>query len=251
MKIIALINNKGGVGKTTTSFNLGCAFAKLGKKVAMLDMDPQANLTSRFRDEVVQESKDLLTYIKSEIKLKSTDFSSTHIHDVSIIPNLKNFNDEVFNFKNDFEQYFAISDLLSNLKDEFDYIILDTPPTIGKIAQNAMIAADYLILPIRLDLDSVDGVEATLMYYNSLKKRQNIKAKILGILPTHVRQVGMNDFTFEDLRKRGIDNLIFKNQIPLAVAFDEARIAKQPIFVYERSKDHYLKLAEEIETYVK
>ena len=113
-----------------------------------------------------------------------------------------------------------------------------------------MIASDYIILPLRLDLDSVDGIEATLMYFNSLKKRQNIKAEIIGLLPTHVRQVEMNNFTYEEIKNRKIEHRILINKIPLAVAFDEARIAKQPIFEYDKTKKHYLELAKEILNYV-
>lgn len=250
MKIITLINNKGGVAKTTTTHNLGCALAKLGKKVALMDLGPQANLTARFNDDIIKPSKDFLSIIRLNRPLVFDDFTKSNIENVWLIPNLKNFNDEVFNYEIGLDQFFVLSNLFSNLKDEFDFILIDTPPLIGKISQNALIASDYLILPIKFDLDSIEGAEVTLAYLESWKKRQDIKAEVLGMVATHVRGVQMNNFIINEVKKRDINCRVFKNSIPIYVGYDEARVAKQPVFEYKKDKTHYIELAKEVLNYV-
>lgn len=250
MKIISLINNKGGVAKTTTTHNLGCALAKLGKKIALIDLDPQASLTGRFPSDIVESGKDLLSFVRQDKPFLFENFTQTNIENVWIIPNLKNYNDDVFNHKFGTDQFFVVNDLLANLTNEFDFILIDTPPLIGKLSQNALVVSDYLIFPIKFDIDSVEGIEATMLYFESWKRRQKIKAEVLGILPTYVRQVAMNNLVVSELKNKGINYRIFNNSIPIAVSYDEAKVARKPVFEYDKTKTHYIELAKEILNYV-
>lgn len=247
MKVITLTNNKGGVAKTTSVYNIGAALGEMGYKVGLIDTEHQANLTARFDREILETQKDIATLVRTKTELEFNDFTPTQLKNVWIIPNLGDFKDHAFEKFKGLEQYVVLKKLIRQIKG-FDYILIDTPPGMGKVTENAIIAADFLIIPINYDDDSIDGIEIVNFNLNLFNEHNFTKnTKVLGVLPTLViKNAKINEIMKERLAKQFPNLNILKNEIPRSTYYVEARTLKEPIFIYKPDKIEYKLLAKEI-----
>lgn len=253
-KIISLVNQKGGVGKTTTSINLAASLGKLGKKTLIIDLDPQGNTTTGLgvnKGEIKASIYDVLNgdeNIKRAIKKTSFDL-------LSIIPatiNLagidyelleKGHNDSEFN-KNE-----QLRNALNEVKDNYDYIIIDCPPSLGVLTTNALVASDSVIIPVQCEFFALEGISQLLNTIIMTQTRLNPNLKIEGVLLTLLdSRTNLGYEVVEEVRKYFKDKT-FNTIIPRLIRLVEAPSHGMPINEYEpnsRAALAYMNLAKEV-----
>ncbi len=231
MKIISIVNNKGGVGKTTITQNIGVSLAKQGLKTALIDFDAQANLSFSIKH---TPNLDLKTLLLKRKPVSIREFSKTEYENLYLLPNKKDVNSSTFNNFNHGEQPFVFSDILKELKD-FDYILIDTAPALDVPTFNAMIASDFVIVPVEYDIYSAIGL--TVLHENiTSAKRMNPNLDILGILPVQVDERMKINKAMQEPLEKNFGNKVFKNTIRTNVKFKQAQAEQKDIFSFEKNK---------------
>ena len=247
-KIIAISNQKGGVGKTTTYLNLAACLGILEKKVLLIDLDPQANATSG----IGIESKD---FIKSSYHLLEHTENINNIILKSTTPNLDVIPScidlvaielELVNHPN---REFMLKEALSELKKSYDYIIIDCAPSLGLITLNALTAADSVIIPIQCEYFALEGLGKLLNTIKSIQKIHNSELDIEGMLLTmYDSRLRLSNQVVEEVRKH-FNNMVFKTIIQRNVSLGEAPSHGKNIIDYDstsKGAKNYIKLAHEL-----
>lgn len=247
-KIIAIANQKGGVGKTTTSINLAASLGVLEKKVLLIDADPQANATSGLGIDV--ESIELGTYqllehsIKAEAAIMTTsspnlDIIPAHIDLVAI---------EIELVDQD-QRESMLKKAVSNLRDQYDYILIDCAPSLGLLTLNALTAADSVIIPIQCEYFALEGLGKLLNTIKSVQKVHNQKLDIEGLLLTmYDSRLRLSNQVVEEVQKH-FDEMVFKTIIQRNIRLSEAPSYGESIINYDagsKGASNYLTLAHEI-----
>lgn len=227
-KIIALANQKGGTGKTTSTYNLGISLAEQGKKILLIDNDPQTNLTTAFgvenSDELKLSLHDLLTMIMDEQHLPDPSEYILHGEKVDLIPASLNLSVTEINLRDAMGGERTLSALLEPLRQNYDYIIIDTNPSLGLLTINALAACDSVIIPVNPQLWSANGLTALLNIILKVQKKLNPSIRVSGILITmtdertnlYKKAMGLIDEYFRNKIR------IYDVQIPSTVKVGEA-----------------------------
>lgn len=249
-KIIAIANQKGGVGKTTTSINLAASLGVLEKKVLLIDADPQANATSGIGIDV--ESVEIGTYQLLEhsntakeaiVKTQSPnlDIIPAHIDLVAI---------EIELVDKDAREY-MLKKALQEVKNEYDYIIIDCAPSLGLLTLNALTASDAVIIPIQCEYFALEGLGKLLNTIKSVQKIHNPELDIEGLLLTmYDSRLRLSNQVVEEVQKH-FNDMVFQTIIQRNVRLSEAPSYGESIINYDASSkgaDNYLSLAKEIIT---
>lgn len=204
-KVISFLNNKGGVGKTTSAFNIGVAWAELGKKILFIDLDSQSNLTSMVSGTDVMNQKWERTLEDAFIEGPEMGLPiyTSSIENIDYVPtdlDLSNFEKDTsrINFRE-----LLLLDLIEPIKEEYDFIILDCPPNLSMITYNAMIASDYVVLVSNPDGLSYKGTQMCVNLYNEIinNKRFNPKLSIIGVLITRYEKDNIANYYMQVLEK--------------------------------------------------
>jgi chromosome partitioning protein len=247
-KIIAIANQKGGVGKTTTSVNLAASLGVLEKKVLLIDADPQANASSGLGIEV--ESVEIGTYqilehsnTPEEAIVKSTspnvDVIPAHIDLVAI-------EIELVDTEN---REYMLKQALDSIKDQYDYILIDCAPSLGLLTLNALTAADSVIIPIQCEYFALEGLGKLLNTIKSVQKIHNAELDIEGLLLTMFdTRLRLSNQVVEEVQKHFSD-MVFKTIIQRTVKLSEAPSYGESIIAFDatsRGASNYLSLAEEV-----
>jgi len=232
MNIISVINNKGGVGKTTLVQNLGVWLASQGYTTALVDFDSQANLSFSIPH---TPNLDLSTLILKKQPITLAEFCQTEYKNLYLLPNKKDINSNIFNQFPTGDQPFAFQDIIKDIKD-VDFMLIDTAPSLDVPTFNTLIASDYVLIPVEYDIYSAMGLS---VLQDNIKSAQRIspELKILGILPTQVHpQAKLNKQMSEPLKNR-FEDLVFETVVRTNVKFKQAQVEKMDIFAYEKSQN--------------
>ncbi len=247
MKVISITNQKGGVGKTTTAINLGASLAVYGKKVLIIDMDPQANATSGLNVE-----RDICIYhaLIGKKSLKSI-ITPTDTENLFIVPsNISLIGAEVELVDHENKER-ILRQLIKDLSG-FDYVLIDCPPSLGLLTINALVASDSVLVPVQCEYFAMEGLAQLLHTINLVKKTFNPALKIEGILLTmHDKRNNLSKQVEMEL-KRHFPRYIFKTLIPRNVRLSEAPSFGKSILAYDiksKGSKSYLSLAREVLRY--
>lgn len=247
-RIIAVANQKGGVGKTTTAINLSACLAEKNKKVLTLDMDPQGNTTSGLGVDKNQAENTVYELILDESELSDCIYSSV-MENLSVIPsniNLSGAEIELIGFEN---KEYLLKSKLDMIKDNYDYIIIDCPPSLNLLTINAMTAADSVIVPIQCEYYALEGLSQLIHTIDLIKERLNPKLEIEGVVFTmYDARTNLSLQVVENV-KENLDTTIYKTIIPRNVRLAEAPSHGKPINVYDSRStgaESYRLLAQEV-----
>ena len=248
-KVIAIANQKGGVGKTTTSINLAAGLSYLNKKVLLVDFDPQGNATQGVGHRV--SLKDLTVYdaILNEIKIDEC-VKSLSKPPLDILPaniNLAGADLQLAKIEEHREQY--LSKALEPIKDRYDYIIIDCPPSLGLLNTNALTAADSVLIPVQCEYYALEGITQLLQTIRLVQKLFNPKLKIEGVLLTmYDARTNLSAEVGQEIRKHFREKA-YKTYIPRNIKLSEAPSAGKSIFDYEVNSEGakaYVSLTREV-----
>lgn len=245
-KTIVFANQKGGVGKTTTAVNLGAYLAEAGKRVLLVDFDPQSNTTSAVGAKKNQPG--IYELIMGKISAEAA-VQACSVANLSIIPSSIDLTGATVELVDQKDREYFLKRSLVPLADSFDYVFIDCPPSLGLLTLNGLVAADFVIIPLQCEYFALEGLSLLLKTVNRVQKALNTELKIGGIL-----------FTMYDVRTRLAHDIVqevtgyfkekvFRTIIPRNVRLSEAPSFAKPINLYDPEcigARSYQKLAEEV-----
>lgn len=246
-KIISVVNQKGGVGKTTTAVNLASGIGMLGKKVLLVDSDPQGNTTSGYginkKDIKVSSYELLIGLAKADEAIIKTEFKN-----VDVIPASIDLAAAEVDLINKEHRESQLKMALSSVREKYDYIFIDCPPSLGLITINALNASDTVLVPIQCEYFALEGLSQLMASVRQVKRLYNPTIEIEGIVLTmYDARLNLTAQVVAEIKKY-FSNKLFKTAIPRAVRLSEAPSYGRPIQYYDkRSKgaDAYNALAKE------
>ena len=240
-RIIAVVNHKGGVGKTTTTLNLGKALSLQGKKVLLIDLDPQANLSQSVGIEKPQRS--IYEALEESSFLPIDQLSPT----LSLSPSSLALSKAEMNLHTEPDGYFRLRSVLENVTD-FDIILIDCPPSLGVLSSNALIAATDILIPVQSQFLATKGLETIEELVFKIKRNLNKTLSLLGILMTQTNRTVLSQ-SVKEMVGANYGDKVFKTFIRQNIALAEASVGQKDIFDYapeSHGAEDYKNLSSEI-----
>ena len=249
-RMIAVANQKGGVGKSTTSINLSACLAEKGKKVLLVDMDSQGNTTSGLGLEKNELEKTIYEVLREEISLED---AIVEIEDcfgnLFLIPSNRNLAGAEIELITSENMQYILKEKLAPIKDQYDYIILDCPPALGMLTVNAMTASDSVLVPIQCEFYALDGLSQLIYTINLIQENLNPSLEIEGVVFTmYDARTNLSLQVVENV-KDNLNQNIYKTIIPRNVRLAEAPSHGLPINLYDKKSsgaEAYHLLADEV-----
>lgn len=245
-KVISVANQKGGVGKTTTTVNLASILAKRGKKVLLIDADPQGNATSGLG---VDKEVEFSTYdvLVNDTEIQDT-IQDTIIKNLKVCPSDINLAGAEVELVSMMSREQRLNEKLNEIKEEFDYILIDCPPSLGLITLNAFTASNSVLIPVQCEYFALEGLGQLLNTINLVKKHLNKNIQIEGALLTmYDIRTNLSNQVVKEVKKY-FNNKVYKTVIPRNVRLSEAPSYGMPIIEYDiksKGAKSYIKFAKE------
>ncbi len=247
-KVIAVSNQKGGVGKTTTAVNLSACLAYKGKKVLVVDCDPQGNATSGFgtdKDEIKSSIYDCLA--DSEKTYEAV--MRTKYGNLSLIPSSPELSAAEIELASEERREYILKEALDKVKDDYDFVIIDSPPALGMLSINIMTAADSVIVPIQCEYYALEGLTQLINSIRNIKKHSNPRLEIEGIIATmYDSRTNLSAQVLDEVKKYFPDK-VYDTVIPRNIRLSEAPSFGEPIIRYDitsKGAEAYFNLAKEL-----
>lgn len=248
-RIIAIANQKGGVGKTTTAINLSSCLAELGQRVLVIDADPQGNTTSGLGYEKDEQEYTLYELMIGECTVYDCTIENDFVENLDIWPsniNLSGAEIELLSIEN---REYILKEAVAEIRDAYDFIIIDCPPSLNMLTVNAMTTADTVLVPIQCEYYALEGLTQLMHTVNLVKERLNENLEIEGVVFTmYDARTNLSMQVVENV-KENLDHKIYKTIIPRNVRLAEAPSYGVPINVYDPKStgaESYRMLAEEV-----
>jgi len=241
--IISLLNHKGGVGKTTSTINIGAALVELGHKVLLIDLDPQANLTLSLG--ISRQSVTIYEALRGESEVDPYTVKPG----LDVVTSTLDLSSAEMELINEAGREYILQEVFEPVRDEYDFILIDCPPSLGLLTLNALTASDFVLIPLQTEFLAMQGLAKIKQVIQKVRIRLNKKLQIAGVIPTmyDARKV-LNRDVVETIKKY-FGPQVFDTYIRDNVALAEAPAQRKDIFAYNRrspgAKD-YLNLAQEI-----
>lgn len=247
-RIISIVNQKGGVGKTTTAINLGAYIAEAGKFVLIVDIDPQANATSGIGIDHRNLDRGVYEAILGNVRMREIVQPTSHetLRIAPATPALAGLNVELVNLE---RREFKLYDALLEVRNDYDYILIDSPPTMGLITLNGIVAADELMIPVQAEYYALEGLGQLLETVRLVQARLRREVDVLGaVLTMYDSRTKLSDDVMHELYKY-FPNNIFRSVIPRSVRLAEAPSFGRSILSFDaasKGAKAYERLAREI-----
>ncbi|PMC35562.1 sporulation initiation inhibitor Soj [Bacillus sp. UMB0899] len=247
-KIIAIANQKGGVGKTTTSVNLGACLAYIGKRVLLVDVDPQGNATSGIGIEKADVEHCIYDILVDDVEAKDV-IKPTAVENLDIIPATIQLAGAEIELVPTISREVRLKRALEAVKDNYDYMVIDCPPSLGLLTINALTASDAVLIPVQCEYYALEGLSQLLNTVRLVQKHLNTDLTIEGVLLTMLDARTNLGIQVIDEVKKYFQDKVYKTIIPRNIRLSEAPSHGQPIIIYDprsRGAEVYLDLAKEV-----
>lgn len=247
-KCIAVANQKGGVGKTTTAINLSASLGALGKKTLLIDLDPQGNASSGVGFDKRQSEQSVYRVLSGEMEMAAACLQ-TAFDNLSLCPSdISLAGAEVELVLMD-EREYRLKSALAPIKQDYDFILIDCPPSLGLLTLNALVAADTILIPIQCEYYALEGLSQLMATIRKIRQGLNRALEIEGVLLTMFDARTNLSIQVADEVKRFYPQKVYASVIPRNVRLSEAPSFGQPIHIYDkhsRGAECYMDLAQEV-----
>ncbi|NJL14208.1 MAG: ParA family protein [Microscillaceae bacterium] len=241
-KIISMVNHKGGVGKTTSTLNLGRAFSLEGKRTLVIDIDPQANLSQATGIEEPEENIYQAMCEGKELPIVNL------AENFDIVPADLDLSEAELRLQSDVNGYFILRKILDKISDRYDFILIDCPPSLGILTLNALIASDYVIVIVQSEYLAVKGLQTIFNLIEKLRENLNTHLEIMGMLITQINHTVFRK-SIADTVKAMYEGRVFETMIRQNITLAEASAAGKDIYTFDNKcygAEDYTLLAKEI-----
>lgn len=248
MKILAVCNQKGGVGKTTTAINLAASLAKYKKKVLMIDTDPQANATSGVGIDKNDITYSIYNVLVDELTIEQA-IKPTNYENLDIVPSSIELAGAEIELVSAISREQRMKNAIKSVEGKYDYVIIDCPPSLGLITLNSLTAASGVIIPVQTEYYALEGLSQLMNTFNIVKKHLNAQLEIFGVLLTMTdARTNISNQVGDEVRNHFKDK-VFETIIARTVRLSEAPSFGEPIIEYAKTSKgakQYLSLAKEV-----
>ena len=248
-RIIAIANQKGGVGKTTTSINLSACLAEAGKKTLVIDVDPQGNCTSGFGIDKSEMENTVYELMLDECSIKESMTKVENIDNLSLIPSNVNLAGAEIELLGINEKEYILKNAVDYIRDDYDFIIIDCPPSLNMLTVNDMTTADSILVPIQCEYYALEGISQLIHTIDLVQERLNANLKIEGVVFTMYDARTNLSSDVVDTVKENLNATVYQTIIPRNVRLAEAPSHGLPINLYDSKSagaESYRNLAKEI-----